>query len=356
MTDIQDVPALIAPPWVVAYAYGPAQIGNTIQIFLLGVFTTMFARYASAGELRRHGTLGQVALWSSLVLNWVYTGLCVYESYYAAVSQKRAVHDFLHGRPMRISLPVVGGSIGVLTQCFLSAHAGVLIPRKAWRIVFYVWMGLLMATQVVGYVSQFVGAIRDLRHLPDRPFTSQIGTTFSLWLWAAATADISISLVCAISLKSRLHGYTREVDSLLHRLVIICFRTAAYTSLMAIVAAILATIYHANFTLHLYITFAFWLGLPALYGIALFTFSTSSREAIKGRSRAADFDTSAAAVAAAATGDEGKAAPARPTTRVRHIQVGSSASRITSTASRIPLKVRVDREEVVAVEEPEFEP
>ncbi|KAG0658109.1 hypothetical protein C6P46_006068 [Rhodotorula mucilaginosa] len=298
MTDIQDVPALIAPPW----------IGNTIQIFLLGVFTTMFARYASAGELRRHGTLGQVALWSSLVLNWVYTGLCVYESYYAA----------------------------------------------AWRIVFYVWMGLLMATQVVGYVSQFVGAIRDLRHLPDRPFTSQIGTTFSLWLWAAATADISISLVCAISLKSRLHGYTREVDSLLHRLVIICFRTAAYTSLMAIVAAILATIYHANFTLHLYITFAFWLGLPALYGIALFTFSTSSREAIKGRSRAADFDTSAAAVAAAATGDEGKAAPARPTTRVRHIQVGSSASRITSTASRIPLKVRVDREEVVAVEEPEF--
>lgn len=109
MTDIQDVPALVAPAWVVAYAYGlsvlkktrsnrahagrtdftnlctgPAQIGNTIQIFLLGVFTTMFARYASAGELRRHGTLGQVALWSSLVLNWIYTGLCVYESYYAA--------------------------------------------------------------------------------------------------------------------------------------------------------------------------------------------------------------------------------------------------------------------------------
>lgn len=113
-----------------------------------------------------------------------------------------------------------------------------------------------MATQVVGYVGQFVGAIRDLRGLPDRPFTSQVGTMFSIWLWASATADISISLVCASSLKSRLHGYTREVDSLLHRLVIICFRTAAYTSLMAIVAAILATIYHANFTLHLYITLA----------------------------------------------------------------------------------------------------
>lgn len=105
MTEIHDVPALVAPSWVVAYAngpssrraagvlpaeltpqpcIGPAQIGNTIQIFLLGVFTTMFARYASAGELRRHGTLGQVALWSSLVLNWIYTGLCVYESYYAA--------------------------------------------------------------------------------------------------------------------------------------------------------------------------------------------------------------------------------------------------------------------------------
>lgn len=89
MTDIQDVPALLAPSWVVAYAYGPAQIGNTIQIFLLGVFTTMFVRYASAGELRRHGRLGQVALWSSLVLNWIYTGLCVYETYYAADKRSR---------------------------------------------------------------------------------------------------------------------------------------------------------------------------------------------------------------------------------------------------------------------------
>lgn len=254
-----------------------------------------------------------------------------------SVSQQRAVHDFFHGRPIRISLAVVGGSIGVLTQCFLSAHAGVLIPQKRWRIVFYLWMGLLMATQVVGYVGQFVGAIRDLRRLPDRPFISQVGTTFSIWLWAGATADISISLVCASSLKSRLHGYTREADSLLHRLVIICFRTAAYTSLMAIVAAILATIYHARFTLHLYITFAFWLGLPALYGIALFTFSTSSREVIKGRSHVPDLDTNAAVPARV----EGKAAPAHPV-QVRHFQVGSRSSRLTATVSRAPLEVWVD--------------
>lgn len=49
----------------------------------------MFVRYASAGELRRHGRLGQVALWSSLVLNWIYTGLCVYETYYAAGKRSR---------------------------------------------------------------------------------------------------------------------------------------------------------------------------------------------------------------------------------------------------------------------------
>lgn len=131
-----------------------------------------------------------------------------------------------------------------------------LIPRRVLRFLFYTWMGLLMATQVVGFVGQFAGAIRDLLRLPDRPFTSQIGTTFSVWLWASATADVSISVVCACSLRSRLAGYTCEADSLLHRLVVICFRTAAFTSFMAIIAAILSTIFHANFTLHLYVTFA----------------------------------------------------------------------------------------------------
>ncbi|GAA5867205.1 hypothetical protein JCM3774_002373 [Rhodotorula dairenensis] len=350
MSDLRDVPALTAPSWVVAYAYGPAQIGYTVQIFLLGVFVTMFARYARDGELRNHGKLGQVALWSSLILNIIYTAMCIYESYYAAVSQKRAVADFFHGRPIRISLAVVGGLIGILTQAFLSAHAGVLIPRRILRGVFYTWMGLLMATQVVGFIGQFAGAIRDLLKLPDRPFTSQIGTTFSIWLWASATADVSISVVCAFSLKARLHGYTCDADSLLHRLIVICFRTAAFTSFMAIIAAVLSSIFHANFTLHLYVTFAFWLGLPALYGIALFTFSTSSRQAIKGRGHVTDTSearTNERKVAPGAGGGRGGSVRL-----VKQDQANSRRSKPDTNTPRAPLEVRFHREQVVTVEGP----
>lgn len=59
-------------------------MGEIGQVLLLGVFTTLFSEYAVSGELRRHRMLGRIALWTSLVLNWGYTGLCVYELYVGA--------------------------------------------------------------------------------------------------------------------------------------------------------------------------------------------------------------------------------------------------------------------------------
>lgn len=181
--------------------------------------------------------------------------------------------------------------------------------------------------------------------VPDDPFISQIGTTFSIWLWANATADLSISLVCAFSLRTRLHGYTRETDSILHKLVVISFRTAAHTSFVAIVSAILSTIYHSGFNLHLYVTFAFWLGLPGLYGIALFTFSTSSRHVIRHRGDAQATDHSVPL-----------AGPNPPKAGVIQ-SIRSAHSRMVMTQSRstnaVPIEVRVTQEQFVTVEEPE---
>lgn len=73
--------------------------------------------------------------------------------------------------------------------------------------------------------------------------------SLALWLWTSAAADVLISLVCSLSIRERLHGYTKETDTILVKLVVICFRTAAYTSLMSLVGAIVATAFRNDFDL-----------------------------------------------------------------------------------------------------------
>jgi hypothetical protein len=189
-------------------------MGYTAQILLLGVFTTLFGGYAISGELERHRLLGRIALWASLVLNWGYTGLCVYESYVAAgesrspcvpdlplalsrdkepmdltlgwscaVSQNRTSKELISSNVAWQFLPLLSGLTGVVTQGFLTSHALVvswvvrislfataqltlptrhgkqLIPRKALRPIFCGVMGLLIAGQMTGFTMACINGI-----------------------------------------------------------------------------------------------------------------------------------------------------------------------------------------------------
>lgn len=164
-----DETGLLAPQWVANYALGawnttagicvsgadvltgteagPAQIGYTGQIWLLGVFTTAFSAYGLRGELRRHRALGRLALWLVFGLNWAFTGLCVYESYVSARKESLPRDGLVHGKAFRAKalpdavsqnrtvvaiasediawqfLPVLSGLTGVVTQAFLTSHA-----------------------------------------------------------------------------------------------------------------------------------------------------------------------------------------------------------------------------------------
>lgn len=91
MTRLPGRAACCSPPSDAHYGRsctGPAQAGYSAQILLLGVFSTLFGSYAASGELRRHRALGRFTLWLSLAVNWVYTGLCFWESWIAAGESK----------------------------------------------------------------------------------------------------------------------------------------------------------------------------------------------------------------------------------------------------------------------------
>ncbi|GAA5879752.1 hypothetical protein JCM3774_000176 [Rhodotorula dairenensis] len=349
-----DVPAMQAPQWVANYSMGPQTMGEIGQVLLLGVFTTLFCHYAVSGELKRHRLLGRVALWTSLVLNWGYTGLCVYELYVGAVSQNRTSAQLVSSNTAWQLLPFLAGTIGVVTQSFLTSHALVLIPRKALRLMFSAVMALLVAAQAAGFTMACANGILFVQGkdaIPGLGFNDSL----SMWLWTSAGADLLISTVCAFSIRQRLSGYTRETDTVIIKLAVICFRTAAYTAFMSLTGAILATVFSGDFDLRSFTGFSFWLMQPALYGVSLFTFSKSSRRVVEPQPR---LSVETAAVAGGGGGGR-RVVECKPTAcsyepRRPYPSISRSHSTAGSANARRPLAIRVECERVVSIDEPEY--
>lgn len=161
-------------------------------------------------------------------------------------------------------------------------------------------------------------------------------------------------------------GYTRETDTVIVKLAVICFRTAAYTTFMSITGAIMASVFSGDFDVRSFSGFPFWLIQPALYGIALFTFSRSSRRVVDTQPRISP-DDSPILVGGGNGGERKQAAAAlpqhehdhEPTSTSHHREsrrfYPSSATHSTASASnaRRPLAIRVDCERVISIDEPD---
>jgi hypothetical protein len=136
-----------------------------------------------------------------------------------------------------------------------------------------------------------------------------------LWLWCSTAADVSISLACGWGLYSRINSFNDVTDSLLRKLVVIVCRTAAYTSILSFIDAVMLSIWPDD-DLKSFITIAFFIPMvrvrpryrhhpskltfhvfflnfvrqffhfppqSGLYGLALFTFSAGARRAVDSR-------------------------------------------------------------------------
>ncbi|TKA52349.1 hypothetical protein B0A53_04817 [Rhodotorula sp. CCFEE 5036] len=273
-TSIMLETAVKSKQWaIVDYltAKGPAQAGYLTQILLYGIFLALFLNCYTSGELASTGLLGRTALTLSLTLNTAYTGLCFYEAFISSVWQNRTWAFLSNGDLPWNALPLLGGLIAVVTEVALAYRAGKLLPCAWARIVFGVWMVLLILAVLTGSILACLAGI--FYHHQD-VFIMHWASSAAVWLWSSAIADVSISVAAAYSLKSRIAGFNRETDSVLCTLIFIVLRTAAYTAIISIVVAAVESVYK-DYQLQSFVTAALWLPLGALYGIALFTFSVS---------------------------------------------------------------------------------
>ncbi|GAA5820141.1 hypothetical protein JCM11251_005500 [Rhodosporidiobolus azoricus] len=263
----EDVLTMTVDQHVATLLLGPSQAGYQVQLMVFAVFLTLFCGYWASGELRSHQRWGQAALSSDFTP--------------PAVNQDRSFAKMAASNLSWQVLPALGGVIGALTETFLAARAGLLLPNRTLRILFWLWIGLLVLSSLIG--CAFVSCVGILFY-KGQASPIPWNTGFWMWLWASAVCDVSISLACAYGLRLKIAGFNKVTDSLLRELMVIAFRTASYTSLLSLVGAILCTIWH-DFELNSFIPNAFWIPTPAFYGISLFTFSAGSRRAIDARFR-----------------------------------------------------------------------
>ncbi|GJN88314.1 hypothetical protein Rhopal_001279-T1 [Rhodotorula paludigena] len=171
----------------------------------------------------------------------------------------------------------------------LSARAGMFIRSKTKRYAFFTWQGLLITNELLWSTYTAVMGILIIAKGGDPRVDLPIGwsTAVAIYLSCLAACDLSITVALGVGLRSRIAGFSHQTDSILRQLIWLALRTAAYTTFLAIVGAVLAGIYSVAEIQLTNVTASFWLPLPALHSLAFFSTISSTRHALASSTSAA---------------------------------------------------------------------
>ncbi|GAA5979258.1 hypothetical protein JCM10908_002858 [Rhodotorula pacifica] len=275
MAEPEDIPAMIAPQAVATAILAPYIAGLLTNCVLIGAFLILFGRYVANGDLAKHGLAGRISIWTVFGLVICCLGVSYEEIIDTGISQKRSSEEVFNGPPQSNILPFLSGTTAAVCQTFLAARAGSLMKNRVRR---YAFLGFTCVLTLVGLAGSVLFSAAGFE-------LSKYGTNFvdykvcqAIWLWASAAVDLLISLALACTLHGRIAHFNEVTDSLLKRLIITSLQTAAYTSVISIIGAIISTAFaHSSDFRTASAGFAFWSPLPALHAISLYTTLSTRR-------------------------------------------------------------------------------
>ncbi|GAA5910589.1 DUF6534 domain-containing protein [Sporobolomyces salmoneus] len=258
----------------------PCIAGYQVQFMLFGVLIRQTISYFE--DSKSHSRLSK---WTAAVvvgLNVIYTAICFEDGYNLAASSDRTVITLFNGSLAWQFLPLLNGLIAATAEAFLTFRAGAFFLNKKAKIAFYVWQSALIVLVFFGSIASFVEGVIGFYD----PYTEEAipyNTAVSIWLWACAAADCSISLALAYNLHQRIAHFNAATDSTLRKLILIGLRTAAFTAILSVVGAVMSSIYSGWDESKADLPIAFWIPTGALYGISLFTTLSSTRQVVEKR-------------------------------------------------------------------------
>ncbi|KPV76816.1 uncharacterized protein RHOBADRAFT_42026 [Rhodotorula graminis WP1] len=271
--DDYDVMGPLAPQDIATAVLAPYLTGLVVQLLLSGLYFGLFL--SSRRELGQHARKVKAVSWIVCALVLCCVGMACEEMVDTGVSQDRDTNTLFAGPPQSNVLPILGGLTGAVCQAFLMVRAAALFQSRTVRLIFYVVTSAAILLPLAGAAlfSAMGFLITQGKRAPLEYFTAE-----AIWLWSSAAADLLISLALAHTLHRRIAGFNARTDGVLWRLIIVALQTAAYTSVVSIVGAAVATaLEKSSNILTSTAAFAFWLPLPALHAISLYTTLSSRR-------------------------------------------------------------------------------
>ncbi|ORY80234.1 hypothetical protein BCR35DRAFT_325199 [Leucosporidium creatinivorum] len=267
-----DVPA---GPWatqkimvqLTAPIYAGYVVATVLQGLALGRFISFFnTDVASISPSKRY----KIYLIIVGCLLAVYSMFTFEEVCFYGTSQAyRSFEGITNGRDVSNVIPVLGGLISALVQGALMLRASVLFTSPLHRRIFCCGLGVIILGSFAG--SVMVTAI-GLLYVTNEELTIDLdySDAVTMWLTASAAVDLFICLALIFNLRARQKGFNQQTDSILGALIKVALQSAAYTAVIAIAGAGFAL--GAGTSLALSdVTYSFYLPLPALYVLSLFT-------------------------------------------------------------------------------------
>ncbi|KPV73775.1 uncharacterized protein RHOBADRAFT_54954 [Rhodotorula graminis WP1] len=249
---------------------GPVILGQVAAVMMYGVLLSEFSSYLHSPAWRRSGR-GMRWIICGIVLSVTASvGLAIHDIFFYGTLPTDDLQFILHGTDSQAIEPILAGVIAFSVHLVLIQRVLSILPSRWVRWTF----GALVGTgALLGLLASCMyGAIGVLYHNYD--FTGwpwQWERWFSLWLWSVAAVDVLVTSVYVWALCKRLSGGTQLRQSVLRLLVLAAVRTAMYTAVLAVVAAVLGEIWGINDPYRNFICYAFWEPLPPLYALSLFT-------------------------------------------------------------------------------------
>ncbi|GAA6038988.1 hypothetical protein JCM8097_000142 [Rhodosporidiobolus ruineniae] len=250
---------------------GPTSAGSQVALVLYGLYLALHVRYTTSELYSRLARRVKATLWTVFLLLTVYTALLFVDSTYWTTTLSRSPDDIRSGSVLDALLPLIAGLVQLPVQAILALRAAVFIPGRGLRYGFLGTLAALTLLALAGAILSTVSAIEyhrgDIGALAPLDFNYSI----AIWLWTSFVVDIGISATLALTLQKRIGGFSQRNDSVFRKIAVVGYQTAAYTTVLALAGAATASAIHDADPKYTLVDWAFWLPLPACYGLSLYT-------------------------------------------------------------------------------------
>ncbi|BGP00324.1 hypothetical protein NBRC10513v2_004548 [Rhodotorula toruloides] len=277
MADAQPLRSFSVLQHQTAALLAPQFVGSGLSLVLYGVYIVLQYQYARGDLYRRLSWPVKATLVLVCFLVTGYEIVQYGDTMYWSLTVKRTPDDIFNGVPLDSVIPLLGAVVAAPVQILLLFRAASLLRQRWTRNLFLLVGGILVLAAFTGAILTCATGIMYFNDTIDNILPFTYNDAVSLWLWSAAACDVAISLCLAFTLHRRIQGFNANTDTLLKKLIQTALRTAAYTAVLAVGGAAVASAtpdsdYNSSFA-----HFAFWFPLPPCYALSLFTTLSARR-------------------------------------------------------------------------------